>query len=91
MGAPGEAAAAAAMINNSMAVGPQPGPHVMVPNYSMYAGTPTYVANMKVRSNVPSFLAENELKLEILKRQHISHAQVSLDLSPRPASSHCIF
>ena len=64
--------------NNGM--GPQqmgPQQQVMVPSYSMYAGTPTHVANMKVRSNVPSFLAENELKLEILKRQHISQAQVS--------------
>ena len=65
--------------NNGMGPGgPQMGPQqqVMVPSYSMYAGTPTHVANMKVRSNVPSFLAENELKLEILKRQHISQAQV---------------
>ena len=63
--------------NNGMGT-PQMGPQqqVMVPSYSMYAGTPTHVANMKVRSNVPSFLAENELKLEILKRQHISQAQV---------------
>ena len=53
-----------------------PTPQVMVPNYSVYTGSPSYVANMKVRSNVPSFLAENELKLDILKRQHISHAQV---------------
>jgi len=66
--------------NNGMGPG-QMGPQqqVMVPSYSMYAGTPTHVANMKVRSNVPSFLAENELKLEILKRQHISQAQIDPD------------
>ena len=66
--------------NNGMGThGGQMGPQqqVMVPSFSMYAGTPTHVANMKVRNNVPSFLAENELKLEILKRQHISQAQVS--------------
>ena len=66
-----------AIVNNGMhapGVGPQP--QVMVPNYSMFTGTPSYVASMKVRSTVPSFLAENELKLEILKRQHICQAQV---------------
>ena len=62
---------------NTMNVGPQPG-QIMVPSYSMYAGTPSYVVNMKLRSNVPSFLAENELKLEILKRQHIIGAQVRI-------------
>ena len=66
--------------NNGMGPGAQMGQQqqVMVPSFSMYAGTPTHVANMKVRNNVPSFLAENELKLEILKRQHISQAQVSI-------------
>lgn len=54
----------------------QPPASVLVPSYSMYSGTPTYVANLKVRSNAPSFMAENELKLDILKRQHISQAQV---------------
>jgi len=64
--------------NNGMGPGAQMGQQqqVMVPSFSMYAGTPTHVANMKVRNNVPSFLAENELKLEILKRQHISQAQI---------------
>ena len=70
MGGAGEAG----MMNNGMAV-PQHS-QVILPNYSMYAGTPTHVANMKLRSNVPSFIAENELKMEVLKRQHICQAQV---------------
>jgi len=70
MGGAGEAG----MMNNGMAV-PQHS-QVILPNYSMYAGTPTHVANMKLRSNVPSFIAENELKMEVLKRQHICQAQI---------------
>merc|ERR1719367_546098 len=70
MGAAGEAG----MMNNSMAV-PTHNP-VILPNYSMYTGTPNHVANMKLRSNVPSFIAENELKMEVLKRQHICQAQI---------------
>ena len=77
MGAAGEAG----MMNNSMAV-PTHNP-VILPNYSMYTGTPNHVANMKLRSNVPSFIAENELKMEVLKRQHICQAQVSKSITVR--------
>ncbi len=50
----------------------------IMPNYSAYTGTPSYIANTKLRSHVPNFLAESELKLELLKRQHISLAQVNI-------------
>ena len=49
---------------------------VMSPNFTLFTGTPTYVANMRVRSNAPSNLADNETKLEILKRQQICLSQV---------------
>ena len=75
MGASGDGAM---MANNGMAV---PQPQVILPNYSMFTGTPTHVANMKLRSNVPSFIAENELKMEVLKRQHICQAQVRIFLT----------
>ncbi len=69
-------ASASAMINNGMVGGHQPHQQVLLPSFSMYTGTPSAVVNMKVRSSIPSFLAENELKLEILKRQHICQAQL---------------
>ena len=50
---------------------------VLSPNFTLFTGTPTYVANMRVRSNAPSNLAENETKIEILKRQQICLSQVS--------------
>lgn len=56
--------------------GGQPGGSVLLPEYQSYAGTPSYIAGMKLRSNVPGFLAENDLKMEILKRQMICQAQV---------------
>ena len=49
---------------------------VMSPNFTLFTGTPTYVANMRVRSNAPANLAENETKLDILKRQQICLSQV---------------
>ena len=49
---------------------------VMIPNFSAYAGTLNNVASLKMRSNVADFLADNELKMDILKKQHICHSQV---------------
>ena len=57
-------------------------PTVLSPNFTLFTGTPTYVANMRVRSNAPSNLAENEVKLEILKRQQICLAQSNPDANP---------
>jgi hypothetical protein len=54
----------------------QPTGSVLLPDYSVYSGTPSHVANMRVRANVPGFIAENELKVDILKRQHICLSQV---------------
>lgn len=64
-----------ALINNGLHVASQP--QVLLPNYSAYTGTPSNVANLKVKSNVPAFLQENELKFEVLKKQHICQAQVN--------------
>ena len=49
---------------------------VLLPDYSVYAGTPSHVAAQRVRANAPGFVAESELKMDILKRQHICLAQV---------------
>ena len=49
---------------------------MLLPDYSVYAGTPSHVAAQRVRANAPGFVAENELKMDILKRQHICLAQV---------------
>ena len=57
-------------------------PTVLSPNFTLFTGTPAYVANMRVRSNAPSNLAENEVKLEILKRQQICLSQSNPDGNP---------
>ncbi len=53
-----------------------PGGSIMLPDYQSYSGTPSYISSMKLRSNVPSFISENDLRMEILKRQMICVAQV---------------
>ena len=65
---------------------PQSSGSVLLPDYSVYAGTPSHVAGQRVRANAPGFIAENELKIDILKRQHICLAQVSRLLWPVVAS-----
>merc|ERR1719414_2929928 len=55
---------------------------VLSPNFTLFTGTPTYVANMRVRSNAPANLAENETKIEILKRQQICLSQVNPEMHP---------
>ncbi len=52
------------------------GGSILMPDYQSYAGTPSYISSMKLRSNVPSFLADNELRMEILKRQLFCITQV---------------
>ena len=50
---------------------------ILSPNFTLFTGTPTYVANMRVRSNAPASVADNETKLELLKRQQICLSQVN--------------
>ena len=47
--------------SNGMAV---PQGQVMIPNYSVFSGTPSHIVNMKSRTSIPNYLAENELKAE---------------------------
>jgi len=65
----------AMMSNNGMAGVPHQG-QVMIPNYSVFSGTPSHIVNMKTRSSIPTYLQENELRMDILKRQQICHAQI---------------
>ena len=51
---------------------------MLLPDYSVYAGTPSHVANQRVRANAPSFIADNELKKDILMRQTFCLSQVGL-------------
>ncbi len=48
---------------------------VLMPDFQSYAGTPSSITNMNVRGNTPAFM-QDELRLEILKRQYVSLAQV---------------
>ena len=52
---------------------------MLLPDYSVYAGTPSHVANQRVRANAPSFIADNELKKDILMRQTFCLSQVGLN------------
>ena len=51
---------------------------MLLPDYSVYAGTPSHVAAQRVRANAPGFVAESEIKMDILKKQHICLAQVRM-------------
>lgn len=55
---------------------------ILVPNFAAYAGSVNSVANMKVRGSTPGFMADNELKMEILKKQHICHSQIDPEVTP---------
>ena len=64
-------------MGNGVMNGANMGTTILSPNFTVFTGTPTFVANMRARSNAPANLAENETKLEILKRQQICLSQVS--------------
>ena len=49
---------------------------VVVPSFSVFTGSPSHVAANKARKNTPSFVAQSETKMEILKRQYICMSQV---------------
>ena len=49
---------------------------VVVPSFSVFTGSPSHVAASKARKNTPSFVAQSETKMEILKRQYICMSQV---------------
>ena len=51
---------------------------MLLPDYSVYAGTPSHVAAQRVRANAPSFIADNELKKDILMRQTFCLSTVGL-------------
>lgn len=58
------------------------GGSVLLPDYSVYAGTPSHVAAQRVRANAPGFVAESEIKMDILKKQHICLAQIDPESYP---------
>lgn len=60
----------------------EPQSSVLMPDYQSYAGTPSQVAEMRVRANMPAVITNNEIKFEILKRQQICHAQVDPETYP---------
>ena len=68
---------------DSMANGQEPmvAPSVMSANYTMFQGTPNFVAELRLHSDLPATAAESELKPEILKKQSISLTQVNFTQS----------
>ena len=46
-----------------------------MPDFGLYGGV-TGAALAKLKANTPGFMAENELRMEMLKRQMICHTQV---------------
>jgi hypothetical protein len=51
---------------------------VVVPPFTLFSGSPSHVAEGKVRRQTPAFMAQSETKLELLKRQYICLSQVTL-------------
>ena len=50
---------------------------VIVPNFSIFIGSPSHVASSKARKNTPAFVAQSDVKMEVLKKQYICMSQVS--------------
>jgi len=69
-------------MGNGVINGANVGTTVLSPNFTLFTGTPTFVANMRARSNAPANVAENETKVEILKRQQICLTQVNPEMYP---------
>ena len=67
---------------NGVMSGGSMNPTVLSPNFTLFTGTPSYVASMRVRSNAPANVAENETKIEILKRQQMCLSQVNPEEHP---------
>ena len=52
---------------------------VMSANYTVFQGTPSFVADLRTQSNLPNTASESEIKSEILRRQSICLTQVTTD------------
>lgn len=58
------------------------GPAVVLPNYTMYPGSPTHVRSVKEKSQSSSFYVTNELRLEQLHKNALILAQPDPDQYP---------
>ena len=51
---------------------------VMSANYTVFQGTPSYVADLRMQSNLPNTASDSDIKSEILRRQSICLSQVKI-------------
>ena len=58
------------------------GDSILVPDFQSFSGTPSYVCNLKVKSNTPSFMGGSELKMNLLKKQLMCQTQVDPNTNP---------
>lgn len=54
---------------------------VMIPNYSVFPGSPSQLAASKTRANTPASLAKSVIKMELLKKQYICMSQMDPESS----------
>lgn len=55
---------------------------VMSANYTVFQGTPSFVADLRTQSNLPNTASESEIKSEILRRQSICLTQADPESNP---------
>jgi len=55
---------------------------VMSANYTVFQGTPSFVADLRTQSNLPNTASESEIKSEILRRQSICLTQADAESNP---------
>jgi len=69
-------------LSSQLSTGAVPGGSVLLPQWSAYSGTPANIVAMKVRNSAPSFVQENDIKMELLTRQMICHAAADPEAFP---------
>jgi len=69
-------------VSSQLSTGVMTGGSVLLPNWSAYSGTPSQIVAMKVRNTAPTALQDNEIKMEILARQMISHTAADPEAHP---------
>jgi len=55
---------------------------VMSANYTVFQGTPSYVADLRMQSNLPNTASDSDIKSEILRRQSICLSQADPESNP---------
>jgi len=69
-------------VSSQLSTGVVSGGSVLLPQWSAYSGTPAHIVSMKVRNTAPSFVQDNDIKMELLTRSMICHTAADPEAFP---------